>query len=429
MTARPGIVLALASPALLDVTVGGVSLGDLAIVAAILLLSFSVISSGVPKLPTWVFVLPALLSVGVLSTLVASLDQDAASWFRIIPASTWLLRLAVVTLLVLLVAAVLPTNGEFAVRSLIAVATLVSVIAVLGWLLATFGSVPSWVDLVDYRAGFTAARAEGTFSEPARLGTYLALTLPWLVAVRHQRVLPLILASAAIFLTLSPTAIAVAGLVVLALAIAGLADRNWRRERPFVLGMLVIAVLGILLLPTSFQARELTVGRIESFIIGEERSGSIRVFGSWEPAMVALGERPLLGSSPGNMGRLALAEQPELGLQGFSVEAHSWNIFALVAGSLGILGALAVLLAFGRLSWTAPMAGVLVIGFSFASSDILHPTVWVLALIMQVQGTGVATEYGADSRKRVPAPRGPASEELAAHRGQRFPTRTPPKTR
>ena len=88
-------------------------------------------------------------------------------------------------------------------------------------------------------------------------------------------------------------------------------------------------------------------------------------------------------------------------------------------------------------TWAKPVAlgaaggavATMVVGFSFASSDVLHPTVWILALMLQSWGTGALPEGDAPRRRGFRSPVAPRSEEAGAQVWQRTLPRITTRTR
>lgn len=386
-----GIVLALVSPIALTVDFGSLSLADpILLISAILLLSDLRVRP-TSSSHTVELLLLSYLVVMTASITLASANEEAYSWFSLSSSATAWLRFAQITLIFAVLSRAVRRAHSYVLRVVPRVSVGMALFALGAWILQLGLGVDS--SFVSHSPGLWIPRAQGLFREPAELGLFLAMTFPFVVSLPESRrrvaVSAVLLAAIA---TVSPVAIGSVAVVALSWVLLGgqwfasASDQQVSNGALAVVGCVVVVVVASSLaadvgprdtsLGSDYYAA--TVSRLVEASTGSGGSGYLRLYGSWRVAGHGLAHSPLLGSSPGNLGRLALARDSTLARVGITESHHAWNGAALVLGNTGLIG-LTLFMGIGIVSFRrSPVIAVVFAAYLFGSSEIFDPTLWII---------------------------------------------------
>lgn len=261
-------------------------------------------------------------------------------------------------------------------------------------------------------------RARGIMAEPASYGAVQAFALFWLTGKGRRTRVARLLIMASIAVTLSLTAI-ILGLVALVSAryastnepsstrSSGIQTSQNARRRLRVARYMSAVAVGLVL--TTFVApagsawRSSVASRAGAVLAGEDQSASSRVVMSWISAMAGVESNPLFGSGLGNLGHLAFSRYPELTGRGLTRDHFSWNAFALVLGSTGIIGLFAWVGMIRRFFQQVSFGTVFICIWMFGSSSILDATVWSMMILLSIGALRPRAGPGSDARSMAPA--------------------------
>jgi hypothetical protein len=236
-------------------------------------------------------------------------------------------------------------------------------------------------------------RAQGLAGEPARLGLLLGLALAFLLLSRRVRPHPAVcaLVAAAAVLTFSLAGYAlllpVLGLFGLRLLRASGSQRRWAA------GILVALLAVAALPPVARTLKRSIVVRSQRILEGRaDSSARLRVFGSWDLALLLAREHPVVGVGLGNFD-VRVTQVAALTPGGHMIDGkvQGWNALAYVLATTGAVGlVLFVLLVYIALSPQPALAIVFFLGM-FADGTVLGPAFWVF-LVLYAAGGEAAPE-------------------------------------
>lgn len=228
----------------------------------------------------------------------------------------------------------------------------------------------------------TLIRMRGMFPEPSLFSIFQALGLAFLIFKSQVRITSMVSVFVILSILLS---FSMSGYVLLAAILGATFLRNFGfRFSLQRAAMVVVAIclLSVALWPFREAFTEAVVQRAIAMSSGQDDSTLFRLIVSWELPLVIISESPLFGAGLGQMGLLfpvLRSDMPHGSLARLDVlgAAESWNMFAYILGSLGLVGFFLVLFMLLKVAWKDKALLALFVGAGFGSGNFLSPWFWV----------------------------------------------------
>jgi len=251
--------------------------------------------------------------------------------------------------------------------------------------------------------GIVLNKARGIFSEPSTFGIFQILGLAFLyfkspaITQKHTWRSNVIFVSILLTFALSTYILLFVFLLILVL-------KQRKIKQLFSLTRLILGAVIVIFMLFAFAPLSLPkvfyqriIHRFVGFVQGHDRTGGVRVMGSWETAKEIIVKSPIFGSGLGNLdvafkstGRILY--YAELVFK----EAAIFNIPAYVLGSMGIIGFVIFFLFIAYLVVRIPAAGAVFLVSLFIYGAFLGTTFWVFYILLV---TGIPS--GAFRRKSL----------------------------
>ena len=238
--------------------------------------------------------------------------------------------------------------------------------------------------------GIELDAARGIFSEPSTFGIFQTIGLALLYSrspmtvQRNTWKQSVILVS--VLLTFALSSYILLSVFFVTLALKQRQIKDLFPALRLVLGAVILMSLVFALAPTSLSDafQEVIIHRFFSgFLHGQDRTGTVRLIGSWDTAREIVSRSPMLGSGLGNLDVAFLGTGRSL-----EYEPISWggpaifNIAFYVLGAMGVVGFAIFFLLITRLFVRAPAAGAVFVVAMFASGTFLETTFWVFFVLL-----------------------------------------------
>jgi hypothetical protein len=275
--------------------------------------------------------------------------------------------------------------------------------------LSMFGEGPGLFGTIGLSERITAGgsvwQLEGFTSEPAYFSALQAMSIPFLVAAKEFRwrwtgiALLLVVTSIVASQSLSGIGLAVVGLTSGHLYMrhrqrAGLQSGGRRSLATALIVSIAVTTAALGGVTKSIESRFAYVRE------GSDKSSQVRLATGWRPAVIALSESPIVGVGWGNVGEHAFSREASLLGEGLTTERFSWNAFALLLGSTGLLGGCLFVVFLAKVGFRSTVALALIVGWAFTSALILQPTFWVFLVLLVRCFPRARPETRAESRAR-----------------------------
>lgn len=247
--------------------------------------------------------------------------------------------------------------------------------------------------------GVILNKTRGIFSEPSTFGIFQILGLAFLyfrspaVTQKHTWKSNIILVSLLLTFSLSVYIMLFVFLLILVLKQRKIA-RLFSLVR-LILGVVIVTFLLFTLTPLRLSSvfYQKISHRFVGFVHGEDRSGGVRVIGSWETAKEIIMKSPFFGSGLGNID-VAFESTGRILHYATLVweKAAMFNILFYVLGSMGVIGFTIFVFFIAHLIISAPAAGTVFFISMFASGNFLEPSFWVFYVLLSINFVSVRKE-------------------------------------
>lgn len=248
-------------------------------------------------------------------------------------------------------------------------------------------------------SGFVVAR--GLFSEPSFLGIYQNWGLAFLllaprsvISLRDWRV---VAAAASIVLSCSMSGYSL--LVTNVFLCLVLRGQIRRQIVPLVLSVALIAV------PMRSFLQEALVGRVMKMQQGQDYSTTSRLVLSWLPTFRFVRESPVFGAGLGNYDVASPSINIPQEFEFWLGKGKTFNVFAYVLGSMGVVGLGIFLAMILQLIRRRPALGLIFVMSLFARGDFLTSSFWVFFSLFLYAGFGLSGRIEERSGPCLPSQR------------------------
>ncbi len=247
--------------------------------------------------------------------------------------------------------------------------------------------------------GIVLNKARGIFSEPAAFGIFQILGLAFLyfrsstITQKHAWKYIIILVSLLLTFSLSTYILLCTLLVILIFKQRKIAQLFSLLKIMFATVMMIFLLFTLTPLHLSEAFYNRVTHRFVEFVQGQDRSGGVRVLGSWETAKEIIMKSPIFGSGLGNLD-VAFNSTGRTLYYSTLVFDHAaiFNIPFYILGTFGIIGFFIFILFVGSLFIRAPAAGTVFLISMFAYGSFLETSFWVFYVLLSINFVSVRKE-------------------------------------